>query len=130
MKDFLSRISSEIKRLEEEDIQPAKHNAEKHCDKRISQMAQRFETYEKTLEDAKDNNNIEIITNYAKNIFNNIDWVSDDIESTDNRIDTLKILVYILNLLTSNSNKNKYLEIEYSKENFQKIINIISTKED
>jgi len=93
-------------------------------------MAQRFETYEKTLEDAKDNNNIEIITNYAKNIFNNIDWVSDDIESTDNRIDTLKILVYILNLLTSNSNKNKYLEIEYSKENFQKIINIISTKED
>lgn len=130
MEDFLDRIDKEIKRLQKEDIKPASHNAKTMEDERIKKMADRFTAYKKILQKAKIKGNHEIIINYAKKIFNDINWTSDEIEYTDNRIDTLKILVYILNLLTSNNNKNKYLEIEHSKENFQKIINIISTKED
>ena len=127
-KNLITRINLEIERLQKEDISPAEHNGNKTRDDRIIKMALRFKEYQQVLEKAIKENSVETIINYTQKIFTNIDWISVETEATDNRLDSFKILVYILNLLTPIEQKRNYLELENSNPNSKKIINLINTK--
>ena len=50
-------------------------------------------------------------------------------KDVDNRIDSFKILVSILNLMISREQKKNYLDLKLSKDNTEKIINILDTRE-
>ena len=127
-KNLITRINLEIERLQKEDISPAEHNGNKTRDDRIIKMALRFKEYQQVLEKAIKENSVETIINYTQKIFINIDWLSVETDATDNRLDSFKILVYILNLLTPIEQKRNYLELENSNQNSDKIINLINTK--
>lgn len=128
MEEVLNSINEEIERLTREDIEPAEHNSTTLDDNRIRDMAERFRTYRYVLKAARDENSINRIIEYANKLFSRIDWESSETTDVDNRIDSLKILVYIMNLLTTNDNKSSYLKLEHSNSNAQRIINIINIR--
>ena len=126
--NLINEIKLEIERLQKEDISPAEHNGNKTHYDRIIKMAQRFKEYQQVLEKAIKENSVETIIKYSQEIFINIDWLSVETDATDNRLDSFKILIYILNLLTPIEQKRNYLELENSYQNSEKIINLINTK--
>lgn len=126
---MLGRIRQEINRLQEKEIRPAETNANNLNDIRIRKMADRFVAYKKVLEKAINEESLTTITEFANDIYRNINWTSSEIEDVDNRIDSFKILVWILNLITSREQKINYLEKEPSLDNAEKIINILDTRE-
>ena len=129
MEELLGRIRQEINRLQEKEIRPAETNANNLNDIRIRKMADRFVAYKKVLEKAINEESLTTITEFANDIYRNINWTSSEIEDVDNRIDSFKILVWILNLITSREQKINYLEKEPSLDNAEKIINILDTRE-
>lgn len=129
MEDIIERINAEIERLRREDIEPAERNINVLGDNRIREMAERFIDYRRILETARDNNDIESLVNYAKKLFQRIDWISSEVEVTDNRIDSLKILIYIFNLFIQENQRINFLEIESTQNNAETITNIIRAKE-
>lgn len=128
-KNLITIITAEIERLQKEDINPAEINGNKIQDDRMIKMAQRFKEYKQVLENAIKEDSVEIIINYAKKIFINIDWNSTETEATDNRLDSFKILVSILNLLKPVEQRRNYLELVDSNQNSEKIINLVNKKE-
>lgn len=129
MEDIIERINAEIERLRREDIEPAERNINVLGDNRIREMAERFIDYRRILETARDNNDIESLVDYANKLFQRIDWISSEVEATDNRIDSLKILIYIFNLFIQENQRINFLEIEPTQNNAETIINIIRAKE-
>lgn len=129
MEDIIERINAEIERLRREDIEPAERNINVLGDNRIREMAERFIDYRRILETARDNNDIESLVNYANKLFQRIDWISSEVEVTDNRIDSLKILIYIFNLFIQENQRINFLEIESTQNNAETITNIIRAKE-
>lgn len=129
MEDIIERINAEIERLRRENIEPAERNINVLGDNRIREMAERFIDYRRILETARDNNDIESLVNYANKLFQRIDWISSEVEVTDNRIDSLKILIYIFNLFIQENQRINFLEIESTQNNAETITNIIRAKE-
>ena len=117
-------IQAEIERIDKYEIEPTKTNVNNLGDDRIKEMLNRFLTYKTTLEDTLANDDMSVLVEYARNIFNNINWTSSDTNDVDNRIDAFRILVYIFNLLTSN--KRNWNEIEQSQRSAEFIVNNIS----
>ena len=130
MKELLEKIKQEIKRLENEDIIPAKTNVQNLKDERIEKMADRFIAYKEVLEKALgEENPTNTIAEYANHVYKDINWTSSEMKDVDNRIDSFKILVSILNLMISREQKKNYLDLKLSKDNTEKIINILDTRE-
>lgn len=119
-----NNIQAEIERIDRDEIEPIQSNVDSIGGTRINEMLNRFLTYKTTLEDTLANDDMSVLVEYARNIFNNINWTSSDTNDLDNRIDAFRILVYIFNLLTSN--KLNWNEIEHFQRNAEFIVNNIS----
>lgn len=130
MEELSEKITQEITRLENEDIIPAKTNVQNLKDERIEKKADRFIAYKEVLEKAlREENPTNTIAEYANHVYKDINWTSSEMKDVDNRIDSFKILVSILNLMISREQKKNYLDLKLSKDNTEKIINILDTRE-
>lgn len=125
MEEILSRTNEEIERVQEYEIKPSKHNANVTQDNRIAKMLDRLRAYESALTQVKDSNDNRSIITYANTIVQAINWNSDSIDDRDNRFDTFKILVSIMNLICDDN--TNFLNLEMTEDNTGRILDRIKT---